>query len=509
MVLSSDDERPEMPEIMTPCDELSTAATTPRESLTSTSAPLRMGEIVAALSYALDITEGQPLGHAARSCVIGMHLAEQLRLPTVDRTALFYALLLKDAGCSSNAAKMAYLFGADDRKIKHDLKTVDWPKAAASLRFMQQSVAPEGRRLEKFLKMAAMLLQGPRGAKKLVATRCERGAEIVRSLGFPEASALAVLDLDEHWNGQGHPRGLQGEAISLLGRICCLAQTVEVFHAKFGGPAALEMAQARAGRWFDPQLVAALQEAAARTPLWKELGEADARAAAARFEPLDKPQTVDEAALDRIALGFAQVVDAKSPWTYRHSQRVAEIACGMGRQLGFDAVRLRQFHRTALLHDVGKLGVSNLVLDKPGKLNEDEFAAMKRHPIFSETILSNVRPFAMQAEIAGAHHERLDGRGYHRGIPSAELPLEARILMVADVYEALTAARPYREAVPVEKVLEMLQRDMGKQACPTAVAALESWQLQTELNSRVEAQLGQVDRLLDELATTDCPSCVR
>ncbi|MGC3972676.1 MAG: hypothetical protein QM775_36635 [Pirellulales bacterium] len=126
---------------------------------------IRLGEVLSALSFALDITEGQPCGHAARSCLIGMHLAERIQLDAADRSALFYALLLKDAGCSRNAAKMAYLFGADDRKLKHDLKAVDWSKATEGFRFLRQSVSPEGSRLERFLKTAAMLLHGPGAAQ--------------------------------------------------------------------------------------------------------------------------------------------------------------------------------------------------------------------------------------------------------------------------------------------------------------------------------------------------------
>jgi len=89
---------------------------------------IRFSEIVSALSYALDITEGQPEGHAVRTCLIGMRIAEELRLPPADLSALYYALLLKDLGCSSNAAKMCYLFGADDRKVKRNLKTVNWAR---------------------------------------------------------------------------------------------------------------------------------------------------------------------------------------------------------------------------------------------------------------------------------------------------------------------------------------------------------------------------------------------
>lgn len=460
-----------------------------------------LSHIVAALSYALDITEGQPKGHAARTCVIGMRIAEAMQLSSTDRSALFYALLLKDAGCSSNAAKMAYLFGNDDRQLKMDVKTIDWQRAWEKFRYLRQHVLPGATFFQRLMRTVALMLQGSRGAKQLIQTRCERGAQIALKLGFPEATATAIRHLDEHWNGQGHPLGLRGEEISLLGRIACLAQTVEVFVTQFGREAATEMAAARSGTWFDPQLVSLFLSISyqSRSDLWKELGEPDLGRLVARWQPIDTLCNGDDEQLDKIAEAFAQIIDAKSPWTFRHSEGVAEIAIGMARIVGMNEAQLRRFRRTALLHDIGKLGVSNLILDKPGKLTDAEFAIMKRHPADTEEILSRVPAFRDQAVTAGAHHERLDGRGYHRGIPSSELPLEARILMVADVFEALTAARPYRDALPVGKVLGILRTDAGVAICPQSLEMLEEWLERRDFIGRFDAQVEQFDRLKQDL----------
>jgi HD-GYP domain-containing protein (c-di-GMP phosphodiesterase class II) len=117
--------------------------------------------------------------------------------------------------------------------------------------------------------------------------------------------------------------------------------------------------------------------------------------------------------------------------------------------------------RAALLHDIGKLGVSNSVLDKPGKLDEAEWRAMKRHAEFTETILKRVKAFETFAVIAAAHHERLDGKGYPRGVDGDRIPLETRIITTADVFDALTSSRPYREAMPVETALSLMAKDVG------------------------------------------------
>ncbi len=175
-----------------------------------------------------------------------------------------------------------------------------------------------------------------------------------------------------------------------------------------------------------------------------------------------------------MAEAFATVVDAKSPFTGRHSARVAEISVGVGGTLGIGGARLRDLRRAALLHDLGKLGVSNLILDKPGKLDETEWQAMRRHPELTVRILSRVDVLKPLALDAGAHHERLDGRGYHLGLTGEQLGWMPRILAVADVYEALTAQRPYRGPLTPDEVLALMRRDAGTAFCPEAFAALEA-----------------------------------
>ena len=174
-----------------------------------------------------------------------------------------------------------------------------------------------------------------------------------------------------------------------------------------------------------------------------------------------------------MAEAFAQVIDAKSPYTARHSERVAEIAVATATTLGFPDESLRDLRRAGLLHDIGKLAISNLILDKPGKLTEEEFAAVKRHPLVTEQILRRVTRFADIADIAAAHHEKLDGSGYHRGVRGDELGLPARVLAVADIFEAMTADRPYRQPMEMEQALELMRRDVGARICPDAFGALE------------------------------------
>ena len=431
---------------------------------------VRLSEVISALSYALDLTEGQPEGHSVRTCLIGMRIGRQIGLEAEARSSLFYALLLKDAGCSSNSAATCELFGADDQTVKRTWKTVDWSSRWQSLGHVVRNVRPGESLLSKARQVAGFTKTEAPGTE-LVRTRCERGADIARMLEMPDDTAAAIRALDEHWDGRGVPVGLAGEEIPLLARIACLAQTVEIFHSTYGLEAALTVAQERAGRWFDPELVRALQGLRADGAFWAGLA-GDCRAHAAALEPDDRVRVADGDRLGRIAHAFARVIDAKSPYTYRHSEGVAEYADAAARVLGFDAEALRGLRRAALLHDVGKLGVSNRILDKPGKLTEEEFAVVRRHPEYSYRILARVAPFRPLAETAASHHERMDGRGYHRGIAAGTLPLAARVLAVADVCDALSAERPYRAAMPRERVLEIMERDAGPALCPESFAAL-------------------------------------
>jgi len=216
-----------------------------------------LSEVLGGLSYALDITEGEPPGHAVRTLAIGMRIAEQLRLDDEIRSALFYALLLKDAGCSANASRLSSLFHADDQPAKAAMKRVDWSRPSGLALYTWRSVEPGSSPLAKVRRMRA-ITQEEEVTRDVIGTRCERGAEIARMLELPEATQNAIRSLDEHWDGSGHPRGLRGEDIPLLGRILCLAQSAEVFVRTMGARGAYGMAIKRRGRWFDPALVDAM-----------------------------------------------------------------------------------------------------------------------------------------------------------------------------------------------------------------------------------------------------------
>ncbi len=431
---------------------------------------IRTGRLLAALSTALDLTEGQLPGHALRTCFLAMRLADDLRLSSADSANLFIAAFLKDAGCSSNASAITKIFGTDDIALKQRQSTTERSMLAYAVLTMRSlpSAEPLPRRL---LRLISIGVNGRRESREVDQVRCERGAAIARKAGFEADVSDAIMDLHEHWDGGGKPRGLAGPDIHPLARILAACQGLDIFVSLRGRAVALEVLAARRGSWYDPDVTDALLEACTRGVL-DDLTAPDLIGRTLALEPSDLRRTSDDDDIDRIAGAFADIVDAKSPYTGSHSLRAAEVAEGLAVRLGLPAPAVTDIRRAALLHDLGKLGVPNTILDKPGRLDATEMEVIRRHPDLTLRILAPIPTFAAVAELAACHHERLDGRGYFRGLAAPDLAIGARIIAVADVYEALTADRPYRTAMSREQALETMAGMAGEHLAADVVATL-------------------------------------
>jgi putative nucleotidyltransferase with HDIG domain len=432
--------------------------------------PIPTAGILAALSIALDLTEGQLPGHALRTCFIAGRVGDIMDLPRQDRSALFFAAFLKDAGCSTNAAAVSRIFGVDDIELKRKQATIGRSTlayAAFTIRNLP-SAEPIPLRLRRLIRIG---VRGPRERRLLEQARCERGADIAGKAGFAPNVAAAILDLHEHWDGGGEPRGLKGSAIDRLARVLTACAALDMFVTTAGGDAALRVLRERRGTWYDPDVVNAIGRAA-ELGLLDELAAPGLAARTLALEPDDAQRSSDEDDVDRIASAFADVVDAKSPFTGSHSQRVAALAESIAMRLGLPVADTVDVRRAGLLHDIGKLGVPNTILDKPAALTDAEFAQIRRHPELTRRILAPITHFDRVAELGAAHHERLDGLGYFRGLAAPELSIGARIVAVADVYEALTADRPYRSAMPRERALAIVVEETGNHLSADVVDAL-------------------------------------
>ncbi len=459
---------------------------------------LTFAEIISALSFAVDLTEGAVPGHALRSCVFGMRMAVELGLSDDRLWPLYYALLMKDSGCSSNAARMCQIVGGDDRAVKNGVKLVDWTKphrpSLRAVKLLWKQVLPRSGAMERIGRMLQIVVAQNENNEEMIALRCERGAGIARKLGLTSETAEAIRGLDEHWDGSGYPERRRGEEIPLAARILGVAQHLDVFASERSQGEAMAVLRARSGTWFDPRLVDVAVRLDRAGVLWENCRPGDdpsvTRELVVAMQPKGRhaesgagpgiglgtglgigPGALPEE-IDRICEAFADVVDAKSPFTYRHSLGVAEVAAEIAEALQLAPERSVLVRRAALLHDLGKLAVPNTILDKTGKLTEAEWAVVREHPRLSREILERIGPFAEMAEIAGAHHERLDGSGYPHGLKGSQLSMEARVIAVADYYSALTEDRPYRRGMTHAEAMIILRKERAG-LCGACVEALE------------------------------------
>ncbi len=451
-----------------------TSATTPR---TTNDIPA-LREIISALSFALDLTEGAVSGHALRSCLLALRLADALDLPAVEQADLYYAALLKDVGCSSNSARMCQIFGADDRAMKCDTKLEDWTRPGLHmLPFLWKNVLPGQspfRRAERIFRIATAKHNHN---QELIDLRCDRAAKIVRKIGFGDYVAVAVRHLDEHWDGTGYPHGLKAHGIPILSRIMATAQHLDAFCMSKGPSAAIKVLVERTGAWFDPQITQAALGLNRSGTLWTQClpGHplADQHQAVLDLEPGRRPKLTAHD-VDNICEAFADVVDAKSPFTFRHSIGVKNAAIAIGTTMRLTHDRLQMLRRAALLHDIGKLSVPNSILDGNGKLTDEQFEIIKRHPGLSRQILARISAFREIATVTGEHHEKLDRSGYPDHLGQEDLSLESRILTVADIYAALSEDRPYRAGLDLPTITGIMEKEIPAKLDPRCYEALRA-----------------------------------
>jgi putative nucleotidyltransferase with HDIG domain len=421
-----------------------------RREVQDVEGPISLSEIISALSYALNLTEGAVHGHAMRSCLLGMRIAGELKLSSDETSGLYFALLLKDIGCSSNAIRLSQIVGGDHRAVKSGVNH-------STLKLLWENFLPNSDTGAKVAEALGITLT----QQEMIGLRNDRGASIITKLGMGAFAAEAVRSLDEHWDGSGYPDSIKGEQIPLLARICAVAQHLDIFSAGRGTQSAIGTLEERSGTWFDPELVRIAVLLHRRGTLWANCSpgdaEEDTRQAVLDLDAGTQHQ-LEPRQIDQICEAFADVVDAKSHFTFRHSIGVADAAFGIAETMGLPAGRVQLVRRAALLHDIGKLSVSNTILDKRSVLSAAEWKSVHQHPKITRLILERVRSFREMAIIAGEHHEKLDGSGYPDKLTARDLALESRIIAVADVFGALSEDRPYRAGINLQDTLSIMAK---------------------------------------------------
>ena len=401
---------------------------------------VRLADLLAGLSRVADLGFGLQAGTSVRSCALATRLAESLDLPAAEVRAACYTALLQHIGCVGYARETARLFG-DELLTNTAAARTDAGSPADLFGTFLPTLTRDKPVAERARLTVAVLIKGRRWSTEFTATACEVGRDVARRLQLPEDVQLSLFHAYDMWRGHNSPGALNGDDIPLGARIARLAGIAAIFDSIGGGDLAVEAVRHRAGGMLDPALVAQFADHAGE---WlTELAADDPRNVMLATEPLPQVEVPD---LRLVAEVFGDLADLKSPYFLGHSRGVAGLAAGAAEHLHLAERTRSDLAVAGLLHDVGRVAISNAVWDRPGKLTADQWEQVRLHPYHSERILAGSTELARLAPLVGRHHERLDGSGYYRGSVGADLSVPARILAVADTYQGLTSRRPHRSA---------------------------------------------------------------
>ena len=309
--------------------------------------------------------------------------------------------------------------------------------------------------------------------REALARHTSLGADCVRSLDLPEEAAAAVGSHHERWDGSGYPNELAGEDIPIEARIVAVADVAEVlvseqFNSLVARRHFASSVADFADGQLDPRIVTLLLELMKSDEFWLGLYSDDLAATLTEQRGAGDARKSRRRVM-RFAEVFADLSDAKGDHTAGHSRETAANAERLANAVGLDAGHAEMIRVGALLHDVGLLGVPARVMTKPDILTITEMQMMRQHPTNSETILQDLPGFEEVAVWIARHHERPDGKGYPEMLVGDEIPMESRILAIADVYAALTSDRPHRGALGTDDAKQVLLGAAGTQLDPELV----------------------------------------
>jgi HD-GYP domain-containing protein (c-di-GMP phosphodiesterase class II) len=359
---------------------------------------------------------------------------------------VYYTTLLKHLGCTATPHE-ELLFGPDELATRPVAERTDIGRPGELMTLLLASGRGTG--LDRIRYLGRALTAGKRNAEMLRAI-CEVASRLAERLRLGAGIQKALFQNLERWDGKGEPKKARGEEIALAARIAEPATQAVIFHGLGGNDAVTAMLDRRAGGWFDPEVAASARQVAPE--VLGRLDQGDPWVIVLEVEP-GPVRRIPEDRIDEVAAAFGDMVDLKSTFTPGHASGVAELAGEAAVRLGLDAVSVR---RAAALHDLGRASVPIGIWEKPGPLTAAEWERVWIHAYQTERILARSETLRPLAPLAGMHHERQDGSGYHRGTRGSQAPLEARVIAAADVYQALTQARPHRAARSGEEAAEIV-----------------------------------------------------
>jgi HD-GYP domain-containing protein (c-di-GMP phosphodiesterase class II) len=417
--------------------------------------PARLAELVGALSLGIDLGFGQPMEHVLRACLISLRIADVLDLADPEREVVYYAGLLVNVGCHTDAHEQAKWFGDDIamKSQKYDYPPRSVRGGAAVFRLIGRGNPP----LHRFRLGLSFAVSGFKDVAPMISRHAAIAQQLALELQLRDDVVTAIGQSYEYWDGHGWPNGLKGEAIALAARIVGIAEYVEVAHRLGGVEAVRNLAQDRRGKQFDPALADLIHRHADQ--IFSGLDDVATWATVVEGEPALTVALNDDE-LDAALLSIASFVDLKSPYFLGHSQAVANLCDDAARRMGLPQDERRTVRRAGLVHGLGRLGISNAILDKRGPLGPAEWERVRLQPYITERMLHSSAILRPLAAIAVQHRERLDGSGYPRAASGSTIPRAARILAAADAYQAMREPRPHRSVMSAGDAASQLRDEV-------------------------------------------------
>jgi HD-GYP domain-containing protein (c-di-GMP phosphodiesterase class II) len=414
---------------------------------------VRLAEVVGALSLATDVGMGAPLEIGLGTSLVATRLAEALGCSPAERRRAYWVALLRHIGCTAGSHEFATLVG-DELAFRGGLGGEDFTDQRVLLGHVLRAVGGDSavgrvRALARFAANAAALKEGSLAV-------CEVASRLADALGFEPEVRRDITGVYERWDGRGFPSRIPAERVSVPARVVAVAETAEILTRLAGLEGARAAVAERAGRAFDPEIAACfrahapeIMETLDREDLWGEMLAA---------EP-GPPARPDADGLERALRAVGDFADLKSPYTVGHSRAVADLARDAAVHAALDEAAQRRVLLAGLVHDVGRVGVSSRVWGKEAPLSRTEWEQVRLHPYTTERVLDRASSLREVVAVAAAHHERLDGSGYHRGVPASVIARPARLLAAADAFHAMTEPRPHRPALTPEQAGAQLRRE--------------------------------------------------
>ena len=426
----------------------------------------RLLGLLGGLSLVTDLGTGAPLEESLKRCVVATRLAGVVGCDKAEVGEVLYTSLLQHLGCTAYAHETAEVWEDDIAFLRVAIMTNFADRRDVWRTWVHGLAATTGHSTARVA--ATAVTTGRKGATEAPAATCEIARDASRWLGLPESVQKDLFHVTAMWNGKGHPAAAR-EAIPMPTRVMHVASTAVLFALYAGMDEAVSQVRRRAGTELDPHLAEVFVSHA--DELAGDLETIDAFEEVLASEP-DPVRLVDDAELEAVARTFGSLAELKSPWLQGHSAAVADLAASAVRHLGLEQ-HVETVRVAGYLHDLGRVAVSSRIWDKPGPLSAGEREEARLHPYQSERVLCRVPALAEVARLAGQHHERCDGSGYHRGLTGAQLSMPSRVLAAADEYRDLVEDRPHRPGLSPADAANRLREGARKgRLDPDAVGAV-------------------------------------